>query len=204
MFVRTEHGSKNMDDLIREIRIQLLDGEYNHIALQEMTIIVNEMRDKYDGMSEDEKLIEVARIIFSEVVYPNEPEIEFIKTISGDMKVSYIVDILDMDHMMIEDFFSGLSDQVGPQVYDIINFNNEDWYRPTYDEDCTLNELLGIRVKKKEEPTKLDHHVSPEIIESILEDITGACVGINSIQRYNLFDAIAKHIDKIRIENNPA
>lgn len=205
MFKQTEHGTNLMDDLIRQMQGQMLDGDYNDIAFQEMRIIVEEMQDKYANMSEDEKLIEKVRHVLVEVEYGTlyEDEVVYIENITGDTTVHEIFQKLEFDHHMKEQFVDLLVDSLGSQIYDHLNFKNEDWYNPTYDEECTLNELLGIRTAVKEKP-KLVYHVKEETLYSILEDISGACVDTNSIQRYNLFDAIAKHIEKLRKDNNPA
>lgn len=203
IFKETEHGTAEMDSLIRDMQRQMLNGEYSNLALQEMRIILDEMQDKYSNMSDDDKLLEELRIALVETCYPIHNEMTFIDQLDGSERVSHVLKCLGADENMIDAFFNKLSEQVGTQVFDIINFNNEDFCNPTFDEDCTLKELLGIRTDVKKTPAKLVHEIDSEVLESILEDITGACVGVNSIQRYNLFDAIAKHIDKIR-KDNPA
>lgn len=204
MFRETEHGTAGMDNLIRDMQRQMLNGEYSNLAFQEMRTILDEMQDKYSNMSEDDKLLEEARIVLVETCIPIHGEMKYIEKLDGTERVSYILKALSADAEMIDAFFNELADAVGSQVYEIIRFDNEDYNNPKFDEQCTLNELLGIRKVPYKTSSNLEHKVNSEVLESILEDITGACVGINSIQRYNLFDAITKHIDKIRKENNPA
>lgn len=204
VFKETVNGTAEMDSLIRDMQRQMLSGDYSNLAFQEMRIILDEMQDKYANMSDNDKLLEELRIALVETCYPIHNELLYIEQLDGSERVSHVLKCLSADEHMIDAFFNELSEQVGTQVFDIINFNNEDFCDPTFDENCTLNELLGIRPDVTKTPSKLVHEVDSEVLESILEDITGACVGINSIQRYNLFDAIAKHIDKIRKENNPA
>lgn len=204
MFIETVHGSSEMDNLIRDMQRQMLNGEETNTAYQEMRIILENMQSKYAEMSDDEKLLEEARIVLVETCYPIHGEIDYIEQLDGTEKVSYILKALNADADMIDAFFTSLADAMGSQVFDIIKFDNEDFMNPKFNEECTLNELLGIYPTNTTEPAKLVHEVDTDTLNSILEDITGACVGINSIQRYNLFDAITKHIEKLRKENNPA
>lgn len=204
LFQESEHGSAEMDSLIRDWQHQMLNGEYNDLAFLEMRTILDEMLNKYADMSDDDKLLEELRIALVETCIPIHNELYYISQLDGSERVSHVLNCLNANESMIDAFFNSLADAVGPQVYDIINFNNEDFCNPTFDEECTLKELLGIRPDVTKTPDKLVHDVDSEVLESILEDITGACVGINSIQRYNLFNAIENHIDKIRKNNNPA
>lgn len=203
LFKETVHGSVEMDNLIREMQIQILNGEYSNLAFQEMRIILDEMQDKYANMSENDKLLEELRIALVETCYPISDEMYYIENLDGTECVAHVLRTLTANEDMIENFFSTLSDMVGSQIFNIIKYEHHGYQTATFNQDCTLNELLGIRQDVTKTQDKLVHEVDSEVLESILEDITGACVGINSIQRYNLFDAIAKHIENIR-KDNPA
>lgn len=202
MFICTEHGTTLMDDLIHEMQRQMLNGEDVNLAFQEMRIIIDEMRSDYENMSEDDRQIELVRIALLDTTYPCEDDYEKIYSITGFTRVSDIMSDLGTDHSMVNEFFNLLSDWVGSHIIDNIKFDTESWYEPTYNKECTVNELLGIRKAVPAQVVK--HSTDEEVLASILEDISGACVGADSIERYNLFDKIEKHIQKIRKDNNPA
>lgn len=198
MFVSTRHGTEQMDGLIRELQQQMLDGENVHLAVQEFISTVHDLQEEYNNMSEEEKLIENTRMILLKTCHPMDDDFEYIKNINGSMKVHEILLSLDvLGTGMVNSFFDELAYIMGDQIRDIIEY--DDAYSPSYNTECTLNEILGIERKMKVQ--KISHSVKEEVLESILEDITAACADTNSIERYNLFNAIEQHMTKLRNEN---
>lgn len=199
MFVSTRYGTEQMDGLIRELQQQMLDGENVQFAVQEFMSTVQGLQEEYNNLSEEERLIENTRMVLLKTCHPMDDDFEYIKNIDGSMRVHEILLKLDVVGTgMIHLFFDELAYVMGEQIREIISY--DDYGRhPSYDTECTLNEILGIERKMKVQ--KLSHSVKEEVLESILEDITAACVDTNSIERYNLFNAIEQHMAKLRNEH---
>lgn len=200
MFIETTHGSHSHDEVIRQLQIDLLYGEYNPMIMEEMRMIVDDLKEKYSKLSEDDKLRELFRVVLLRCTLMEPEEVQTIESITGDTKVSEAFGLMYAEPQMIHETFSELANILGSQIYDILDYDQSTW-EPVYDMNCTVDELIGIHAQSDEKVQVLKHHVNSAVLNDILESIEDACSGTNGIQRYNLFNDIQNKINEIREQN---
>ena len=194
IFKSSEHGTIAVDDVINEAQIMVLQGDYNHVALQEMIIIINELRSDAESLTDEEREIQLVRVLIAK--YATKEKVPDIMLIGSN---TYLLDALSVftDPEEVHLFFDDLCQISGQHVIENSGFDGTDWWNPVFDH-VTVGQMLGHTSIPRSGNVEEEYEEEDLVftIQDLMVRASSECS--NSIERYKLFNKIEEQIKFLR------
>lgn len=179
IYIDTEYGSRTIEDALRELQIQLLispdDGQE---SVEEVIAYCNSMLYHVSNLSNDYRELELVKTIIVNNTMMCDSYVEYVERITLDTKISTVFFNLEMNEDEIRDIFYALDSHIGGSS-DNCEYDDS---LGSYNPDCTIGNMLGIKSIKQETLRIMD------TIDSTFE-------GLTNKERKSMLDELQKQMN---------